>query len=118
MVRLAGLEPARLSPLPPQSSVSANSTISATVDNQALTHPKIKPNAPLLTAVLTVTQKRRNSKRFLRVGNGSAHKHKVRYGAAYQETPKIALSSKDGKRSLQKSEQAVAHMVELADTLL
>src|SRR5208283_1470210 len=29
MVRLAGLEPARLSPLPPQSSVSANSTISA-----------------------------------------------------------------------------------------
>jgi hypothetical protein len=30
-VRLAGLEPARLSPLPPQSSVSANSTISATV---------------------------------------------------------------------------------------
>jgi hypothetical protein len=31
LVRLAGLEPARLSPLPPQSSVSANSTISATV---------------------------------------------------------------------------------------
>jgi|SRR5580658_7927579 hypothetical protein len=30
LVRLAGLEPARLSPLPPQSSVSANSTISAT----------------------------------------------------------------------------------------
>ena len=30
MVRLAGLEPARVSPLPPQSSVSANSTISAT----------------------------------------------------------------------------------------
>jgi hypothetical protein len=30
MVRLAGLEPARVTPLPPQSSVSANSTISAT----------------------------------------------------------------------------------------
>ena len=30
MVRLAGLEPARVAPLPPQSSVSANSTISAT----------------------------------------------------------------------------------------
>ena len=29
MVRLAGLEPARVAPLPPQSSVSANSTISA-----------------------------------------------------------------------------------------
>src|SRR4051812_31190768 len=30
LVRLAGLEPARVTPLPPQSSVSANSTISAT----------------------------------------------------------------------------------------
>ena len=30
MVRLAGLEPARVAPLPPQSSVSANSTIRAT----------------------------------------------------------------------------------------
>ena len=29
LVRLAGLEPARVTPLPPQSSVSANSTISA-----------------------------------------------------------------------------------------
>ena len=29
VVRLAGLEPARVTPLPPQSSVSANSTISA-----------------------------------------------------------------------------------------
>jgi hypothetical protein len=29
LVRLAGLEPARVAPLPPQSSVSANSTISA-----------------------------------------------------------------------------------------
>src|SRR5881398_349751 len=29
MVRLAGLEPARIAPLPPQSSVSANSTITA-----------------------------------------------------------------------------------------
>jgi hypothetical protein len=33
VVRLAGLEPARVTPLPPQSSVSANSTISATKDN-------------------------------------------------------------------------------------
>src|SRR5208337_4907272 len=70
LVRLAGLEPARLSPLPPQSSVSANSTISATVDNQAVLRPKIKQNDPLPTAVPTVTQKRRNSKRFQRVGNG------------------------------------------------
>src|SRR5437879_1831474 len=30
LVRIAGLEPARLAALPPQSSVSANSTISAT----------------------------------------------------------------------------------------
>ena len=35
LVRLAGLEPARLSPLPPQSSVSANSTISALGNNEA-----------------------------------------------------------------------------------
>jgi hypothetical protein len=34
MVRLAGLEPARVAPLPPQSSVSANSTISATYIKQ------------------------------------------------------------------------------------
>ncbi len=33
VVRLAGLEPARVTPLPPQSSVSANSTISATKDH-------------------------------------------------------------------------------------
>ncbi|MDB6123376.1 MAG: hypothetical protein JWQ71_2369 [Pedosphaera sp.] len=36
MVRLAGLEPARVTPLPPQSSVSANSTISALVTNEAV----------------------------------------------------------------------------------
>ena len=30
VVRIAGLEPARIAPLPPQSSVSANSTICAT----------------------------------------------------------------------------------------
>ncbi|MDB6064154.1 MAG: hypothetical protein JWR26_362 [Pedosphaera sp.] len=35
MVRLAGLEPARVTPLPPQSSVSANSTISALPTNEA-----------------------------------------------------------------------------------
>ena len=35
MVRLAGLEPARVTPLPPQSSVSANSTISALHTNEA-----------------------------------------------------------------------------------
>src|ERR1700722_15342872 len=36
MVRLAGLEPARLTALPPQSSVSANSTISAAVTNRTV----------------------------------------------------------------------------------
>ena len=39
MVRLAGLEPARVTPLPPQSSVSANSTISATASNEAVLQP-------------------------------------------------------------------------------
>src|SRR5882762_4311494 len=36
LVRLAGLEPARVAPLPPQSSVSANSTISAPGLNEAV----------------------------------------------------------------------------------
>jgi hypothetical protein len=36
MVRLAGLEPARVAPLPPQSSVSANSTISANPINRGI----------------------------------------------------------------------------------
>jgi hypothetical protein len=41
VVRLAGLEPARVTPLPPQSSVSANSTISATALNEAV-HPALR----------------------------------------------------------------------------
>ena len=47
LVRLAGLEPARLAPLPPQSSVSANSTISAPSDNPQ--HAKVicKAQVPL-----------------------------------------------------------------------
>src|ERR1039458_241858 len=64
MVRLAGLEPARLSPLPPQSSVSANSTISATVANQAVADQKGKPIDPVPTALPTVSQNPRHSKRF------------------------------------------------------
>ena len=36
LVRLAGLEPARVAPLPPQSSVSANSTISAAAFNKTV----------------------------------------------------------------------------------
>jgi hypothetical protein len=35
LVRIAGLEPAHLAALPPQSSVSANSTICATANNEA-----------------------------------------------------------------------------------
>ena len=38
-MRLAGLEPARVAPLPPQSSVSANSTISAADETQAVYAP-------------------------------------------------------------------------------
>src|ERR1035438_2732552 len=34
LVRIAGLEPARVAPLPPQSSVSANSTICAYTENK------------------------------------------------------------------------------------
>src|SRR3954464_11576061 len=42
VVRLAGLEPARVTPLPPQSSVSANSTISATGIKKAFWQKKGK----------------------------------------------------------------------------
>jgi hypothetical protein len=45
LVRLAGLEPARLSPLPPQSSVSANSTISATVGTRQFAQEPSKTQA-------------------------------------------------------------------------
>src|SRR5439155_26474607 len=43
LVRIAGLEPARLAALPPQSSVSANSTISAT--RHKLKHQKPRTQA-------------------------------------------------------------------------
>src|SRR5438445_3547409 len=43
LVRIAGLEPARLAALPPQSSVSANSTISAT--RHKLKHQKLRTQA-------------------------------------------------------------------------
>ena len=38
MVRIAGLEPARVAPLPPQSSVSANSTICARMVHEIRSH--------------------------------------------------------------------------------
>ena len=45
MVRIAGLEPARLAALPPQSSVSANSTICAHGShNEAAARTPRKPN--------------------------------------------------------------------------
>src|SRR5438045_3351147 len=44
MVRVAGLEPARVAPLPPQSSVSANSTIRANwIANEAVRLHSRKP---------------------------------------------------------------------------
>ena len=48
MVRLAGLEPARVAPLPPQSSVSANSTISATCLHWTIVRRIRKSFCPIL----------------------------------------------------------------------
>src|SRR6476660_2368909 len=50
LVRIAGLEPARVAPLPPQSSVSANSTICATgvLHNEAILTPFRKRILPTL----------------------------------------------------------------------
>jgi integrase len=50
--------------------VSANSTISATIDTEAVTTQKVNLIDPVLTAVQTITPKKRKSKRFQRVGNG------------------------------------------------
>ncbi len=74
LVRIAGLEPARVAPLPPQSSVSANSTICA----PAYIYEEIQPfspttnnqKTPVLTPVLTGTKKRGGGKRFQRVTKG------------------------------------------------
>src|SRR5438105_653311 len=74
LVRIAGLEPARLAALPPQSSVSANSTISANLDFseeiQTFSRPTDHQKSPVLTPVLTGTKKRRRGKRFQRVAKG------------------------------------------------
>jgi len=73
-VRIAGLEPARLAALPPQSSVSANSTISArhhfSEEIQTFSRPTDHQKSPVLTPVLTGTKKRRRGKRFQRVAKG------------------------------------------------
>src|SRR5437867_2493228 len=74
LVRIAGLEPARLAALPPQSSVSANSTISAQghfpEEIQTFSRDTYHRNPPVLTPVLTGTKKRRRGKRFQRVAKG------------------------------------------------
>ena len=69
-MRIAGLEPAHLSALPPQSSVSANSTICAPVNNQVFTRADTRKNESVLTAVLTQKPKHTSNKRFQRVGYG------------------------------------------------
>src|SRR6266496_4805290 len=52
LVRLAGLEPARVAPLPPQSSVSANSTIGALgAHNEPSSRAPRKGNLDSLTGV-------------------------------------------------------------------
>jgi len=74
MVRIAGLEPARVAPLPPQSSVSANSTICANphfpLEIQSFSPTTNNQKPPVLTPVLTGTKKRGGGKRFQRVTKG------------------------------------------------
>ena len=73
-MRIAGLEPARVAPLPPQSSVSANSTICAnphiSLEIEAFSPTIYNQKSPVLTPVLTETPKRRVTKRFQRVSKG------------------------------------------------
>ena len=74
MVPLAGFEPARVSSLPPQSSVSANSTIRENphfpLENQTFCESASEVKAPVLTPVLTGAIKRGKTKRFQRVATG------------------------------------------------
>ena len=57
MVRIAGLEPARVAPLPPQSSVSANSTISATkAKSKRIAQIRLREAMDKLDKTLGVTQ--------------------------------------------------------------
>ncbi len=74
VVRIAGLEPARITPLPPQSSASANSAICANIhfSSEILTFPRRDDhqNPPVLTPVLTGTPKRKAGRRFQRVSKG------------------------------------------------
>ena len=66
---MAGLEPARLTALPPQSSVSANSTREESIVNKGdYEHGRVK-NDSVLTAVLT-RSRQKGSKRFQRVSHG------------------------------------------------
>jgi len=74
LVRIAGLEPARVTPLPPQSSASANSAI---CQNRALPQeieafPRFDTDVlpSVLTGVQTAPKKRRKTKRFQRVTKG------------------------------------------------
>jgi integrase len=73
MVRIAGLEPARLAALPPQSSVSANSTICADnhISSEFLTFP-LRNNHQIPSVLTRVLTRRKNQpkKRFQRVANG------------------------------------------------
>ncbi|MBP9902604.1 MAG: hypothetical protein KBH45_14180, partial [Verrucomicrobia bacterium] len=74
MVRMAGFEPAHLAALPPQSSVSANSTTCENVtfssEKQLFSWSSKGQKGAILTAVLTRTRKRGRKKRFQRVANG------------------------------------------------
>src|SRR5438034_9260866 len=68
LVRIAGLEPARLAALPPQSSVSANSTICAhgnvSSGIQSFSGLTSHRKEPVLTSVLTRSAKSTRGKRF------------------------------------------------------
>gem|GEM_PF-541797 len=70
MVRIAGLEPAHLSALPPQSSVSANSTICETLVIKGDSKLVKSRKRPVLTSVLTGTKSQQGGKRFQRIGHG------------------------------------------------
>ena len=70
MVRIAGLEPAHLAALPPQSILSCKITHAKTIANKGECETKGAKNDSVLTAVPTRTKKRTSKKRFQRAGRG------------------------------------------------
>ena len=95
-MRVAGLEPARVAPLPPQSSVSANSTIRAiqltTTDHWILLSDRNRPLGLRLSDRVTFRKARQRGANLLQVQtHGVTNTRKFRTTASPQFTTDVTL---------------------------